>query len=339
MSKTTIRDIAEKAGVSTATVSRVLHKNGPISEETEQLVMQATRELNFQPRSMRGKMQLNAHRTLGVMIAGIESGLQENNFFAEVVAGASTEADRRNLSISIALLSKDPLIQPAMIRYGKIDGLIVAGIPIPDEQIVALGQLSVPTVFIGRYLDHMPLSYVSPDNLEGGRIAALHLKELGHSKIVILSGPTTIKTFKDRLQGAQEVLQDSKPLQIIICENFYEAGGYDSMSRLLDQDEAFTAVLSLSDWMALGAIRAMRERGVHVPQDVSVIGFSDIPSAGLIDPPLTTVHIPQRRLGSLAVHLAHSLIEENISGPVGIVVPLNLVHRASTAVPQESRHA
>lgn len=332
MSRITIKDLAEKAGVSTATVSRVLRKQGPISEKTEHLVMQAARELNFSIPATGRKSQGSERRQLGMLIAGIEGGLEHNSFFAEVVMGASSEADRRNLGISIAPLSADTRTQPAMIRYGAMDGLIIAGVPIPDEQIMALSQQPVPIVFIGRYLDHVPLSYVSPENLEGGRIAALHLKELGHCKIAIFSGPTSIKAFRDRLRGAQEVFRDCKRPQVFLSQTFDEAAGYEAMAGLLNSGEDITAVLSLSDWMAFGALRCIRERGLRIPDDISVVGFSDLPTAGMIDPPLTTIHIPQRRLGSLAVHLVHSLIEGDIAGPVGMMVPLTLVQRASTAL-------
>jgi LacI family transcriptional regulator len=330
MAKITIKDVAQKAGVSSATVSRVLRKQGPISEKTEQLVLEAARELNFSLSPSNWKSTPGAHHTLGMLIAGIENGLQQNSFFAEVVAGASTEGDRRNLSISIAPLSADATTLPAMIRQGRVDGLIVAGVPIPDEQVMALSELAIPTVFIGRYLDHYPLSYVSPENLEGGRIAALHLKQLGHCNVAILSGPISIKTFNDRLRGAQEVFRECE-LPVFIGDNFDEAAGYEAVSSMLQNGTPFTAILSLSDWMAFGALRALREHGLRVPEDVSVIGFSDLPTAGVIDPPLTTIHIPQRQLGALAVHLAHSLIDGDIMGPVGMMVPLSLVERASTA--------
>jgi len=327
----TIRDLANKAGVSTATVSRVLRNQGPISEKTQQLVMQAASELNYPIPTYGWKNQSTTHRQIGMLIAGIEGGLEHNSFFAEVVMGASSEAERRNIGISIAPLSVNTGTRPAMLRNGNMNGLIIAGVPIPDEQIMALGQQPVPVVFIGRYLDHVPLSYVSPENLEGGRIAALHLKELGHFKIAILSGPPTIKTFNDRLRGAQEVFRDcDEPSRVVLSPTFDEAAGYEAMAGLLDRGEEMTAVLSLSDWMAFGALRCMRERGLRIPEDISMVGFSDLPTAGMIDPPLTTIHVPQRRLGALAVHLVHALLEGDIAGPVGMMVPLTLVERSST---------
>jgi LacI family transcriptional regulator len=332
MPKVTIQEIARKAGVSTATVSRVLSKTGQVSEDTEKRVLQAAQDLNFAIPNAGWKSRTGVHHRIGMLIAGIENGLQGNSFFAEVVAGASSEAERRDLSFSIAPLSNDKNALPAMIRYGAIDGLIVAGVPIPDEQILALSQLPIPTVFIGRYLDNYPLSYVSPENLEGGREAAALLKELGHRKFLILSGPDSIKTFKDRLRGVQEILNDPTILvDMITCENFDEADGYQSVSARIKQGEPFSAIVALTDWMAFGALRALQEHGMRVPQDVSIIGFSDLPMASAVEPALTTIHIPQRYLGALAVHLAHALIDSDILAPTGMMVPLTLIQRSTTA--------
>lgn len=337
MSKITIKDVAQRAGVSTATVSRVFNKQGPISEKTERAVLEAARELDFVFANAGWKKTSGEPLNIGMLIAGVENGLQQNDFFAEVVTGASIEGERRNITISIAPLSADTSIQPTIVRQGKVDGLIVAGVPIPDEQVMALSQSPVPTVFIGRYLDHYPLSYVSPENLEGGRIAALHLKELGHCKVVILTGPTSIKTFNDRMRGVQEVFQDCE-LTVVMKDTFDETAGYEAILELLDRKEEFTAVLSLSDWMAFGTIHALRERGLLVPEDVSVVGFSDVLASSKMLPPLTTIHIPQHQLGALAVHLVNALVEGEIVGPVGMLVPLTLIKRASTAPARSTAH-
>ena len=332
MPKTTIKDIAQKAGVSTATVSRVLRKQGQISEKMEATVWEAARELNYiQTSAARNAPNLRP-RALGMLIAGVDLGRQQNSFFAEVVAGASTEADRRDLSIAIAPLTLDAAGQPALLRRGGIDGLIEAGVPISEEQAVALSSLPIPVVFIGRYLEGQSHSYVAPENLEGGRMAARALLKLGHRRVALLSGPANIKAFHDRLRGAQEALRGcAEEVNVIEGADFDEITGYQVMSNLLATGERPTAVLALSDWMAFGAMRAMRERDLRIPEDVSVIGFSDLPTASLAQPPLTTVHIPQRYLGALAVHLVHALIEGEVAGPVGMIVPLSLVERASTA--------
>jgi LacI family transcriptional regulator len=332
MTKVTIKDIALRAGVSTGTVSRVLRKQGPISEKADAAVWQAARDLNYTLPTRARSTSTHTPRRLGMLIAGFDLGQQQNSFFAEVVSGASTEADRRDLSISIAPLSVETGIQPALLRRGEIDGLIVAGVPIPLEQATALSQLPFPVVFIGRYLEDQPHSYVSPENLEGGRMAAKALINLGHHQLAVISGPRKILTFNDRFRGTQEALQGSDvALHYFESDDFNEAAGYKAMHALLETGPVPTAVLALSDWMAFGALRAMRERGLRVPEDVSIIGFSDLPTAGLVEPPLTTVHIPQRYLGALAVHLVHALVEGEVNGPVSMMVPVTLVERASTA--------
>jgi DNA-binding LacI/PurR family transcriptional regulator len=156
---------------------------------------------------------------------------------------------------------------------------------------------------------------------------------------LILNGPQEINVFNDRLQGVLEILSSCDPACVIQQEHsFDETAGFEAVQDVLSRGDRPTAILALSDWMAIGALRALRQAGLQVPGDVSLIGFSDLPVATLLDPPLTTVRIPQRRLGRLAVHLLHALIEGDVEGPVGMVLPLDLALRASTAAPAQEGH-
>ncbi len=335
----TLRDIAEKAGVSTATVSRVLRKQGPTSDLTAARILQIAQELNYsRPRATAVASKLQ-HGTIGMAIAGVGNGVQQDSFFAEVVAGASAEADRRELSLSVATLPADPSIELGLLRRGRIDGLIVGGVPIADEYIAALRESPVPLVWIGRYHSAESLTYVAPDNVGGGRLAAQHLVELGHRHIVVLSGPSSVNAFKDRLHGAQDMLGTYESVVFLPQPHFDESTGYQATAALLDEGERPTAILALSDWMAIGALRALRERGLRVPQDVSLVGYSNLPAVDLLDPPLTTIHVPQRQLGALAVHLLHARLTGEIAIPVGMIVPVELKIRESTAPPRINAHA
>lgn len=333
----TLQDIARRAGVSAATVSRVLRRQGPASDPTAARILQIARELNYTPRV--GASARLQHGTIGMAIASAGPSLQQDSFFAEVVAGASAEADRRELSLSVAPLPADPSVELGLLRRGRIDGLIVGGVPIADEYIAALRSAPVPLVWIGRYDSPEALTYVAPDNVEGGRLAARHLVELGHRRIAVLSGPADVNTFKDRLQGVHDVLGALEDTVFLPQAHFDERAGYQATAALLNQGEQPTAILALSDWMAIGALRALRERGLRVPQDVSLVGYSNLPAVELLDPPLTTVHVPQRQLGALAVHLLHARITGAISLPVGMIVPVELKVRASSAPPTEKSDA
>jgi len=335
MSKVTIKEIARRAGVSNATVSRVLRRQGPMSREMEERVLQAATELGFFHSPVRAPVR-HPNRTIGMLVAGVDSGEeQENSFFAEVIAGASAEADLREISLTVAPLSSGSQGEPAFLRRGKLDGLIVAGVPIADDLVISLSQRAFPTVFIGRYLEHQPLNFVTPDNQEGGRQTAETLLKLGHRRIAILSGPEEINVFRDRLRGVRETLKDY-PAQYFISGAFDENSGYRLCQQLRQSPSFPTAILALSDWMALGALRALREMNQRVPQDISVIGFSDIPIAEHLNPPLTTIRIPQRRLGAAAVHLVNALLNRELMGPVGMVLPTSLVERGSTGAPREN---
>lgn len=329
MQKITIADIAKKAGVSTATVSRVINKQGPVSAETEDRVFQAMSELKV--RIPTGGKAAH-HANIGMLIAGYDSPTPQASFFHEVVAGASAETDQMGSTFSFAPLSADSTVEPTLLRRGEIDGLIVAGVPIPDTLVEQYNRLPFPVVFIGRYLEHgVPLNYVAPDNVGGGRIAAQTLYDLGHRHICVLNGPSNINVFRDRLQGVQEIFSAHESTRIIVEEDFDEAAGYEATRAVLANGDLPSAILALSDWMAIGAQRAINEADLRSPEDISLIGFSDLPVTALLSPPLTTIRIPQRKLGALAVHLLHSLISKEISGPVGMIVPLELVVRQSTA--------
>lgn len=331
MANIKFKDIANLAGVSTATVSRVLRRQGPISKETEERVLQAARELNFTPPPV---PRCRSHHNLGMLIAGVDSPNPQSSFFHEVITGATAEADRRDLSLSVAPLASDRDMEPGLLRRHQVEGLVVAGVPLAEDLVIRLSRLELPVVFIGRYLENTPHNFVTPDNRVGGQMAARHLLDLGHRHICVLNGPTGIQTFKDRLAGVKEVITASGDVRLIVRDHFDEEAGYETTCELLQRGERPTAILALSDWMAIGCLRALREYGLRVPQDVSLVGFSDIPLASLLDPPLTTIHIPQRRLGELAVHLLQALLEDELDGPLGMVVPLKLAMRGSTAVPQ-----
>jgi LacI family transcriptional regulator len=328
MRKITIQDIANQARVSTATVSRVLNKTGPVSAEMEERVLDAAAKLKFHPIVSR---RVPANTNIGMVIAGVDNPSPQSSFFNEVINGVSAEANRLEATLSVAPLSSDSTEYPALLRRGEMDGLIVAGVPIADKVVESLNNLAVPVVFIGRYLEHgIPLNYVTPDNVGGGRIAARYLFDLGHRNILVLNGPAEINAFRDRLQGVQEVFSTCESARILLQEHFDEEAGYEATQALLDKNEKPTAILALSDWMAIGAMRALHDRGLRVPQDISVMGFSDLPVTEVLSPPLTTIRIPQRKLGALTVHLLHSLIRGEIVSPIGMVVPLELVVRQST---------
>lgn len=328
MSDIRLKDIAEAAGVSTATVSRILRNDRTTSPNAAR-VMDAARRLNYVsgPRISQGGT--TQHSTLGMMIAGMEHGATQDDFFAQVVAGASAEAERRDLNLLISPVP-EPGTESGMVRRSKLDGLIVGGVPIADETLNELIESGLPLIWIGHYLQRSSSIYIAPDNVDGGRQVADHLLTLGHRDIVVLSGPEYVHTFRDRLHGARDVLQGAARWSLVSHAQFDERAGYEMVQALLERGRP-SALLALTDWIAIGALRAVRERGLRVPEDISITGYSDLAAVEHLDPPLTTVHVPQRQLGALAVRMMHLYLKQELTEPVGMIVPVELRVRRSTA--------
>jgi DNA-binding LacI/PurR family transcriptional regulator len=211
--------------------------------------------------------------------------------------------------------------------------VVVSSAPLDDPIFPRLLEDGVPFVLIGRY-SHERASYVDVDNVVGARMAVEHLLRLGHERVATITGPLNMCAGQDRLEGYRQALA-ARGIPVdedLIAEgDFTEGGGRAAMRRLLPHRP--TAVFAASDMMAVGAIKVLREAGLRVPEDVAVVGFDDIPLASMVEPPLTTVRQPIEQLGSMAVELLVSLMENPGEETVHrVVLPTELVIRASCGV-------
>ena len=219
-------------------------------------------------------------------------------------------------------------------RSGYIEGVVLANASLDDKLIPNLFEEGIPLVNIGRYQDDS-VSYVDVDNIGGARMAAEHLIRLGHKRIGTISGPLEMTPSQDRLTGFLEAMSTHRsplPDELVVEADFTEAGGRAAMMRLLSAKPS--AVFAASDSMAIGAIRAIREAKLRVPEDIAIVGFDDIPSALTVDPKLTTVRQPIERLGQLAVETLINLIESEMAkgetpSTQRFVLPTELVIRGS----------
>ena len=229
-----------------------------------------------------------------------------------------------------------------VVRSGYLDGVFVANLSLDDGLIPRLLTDGIPFVTIGRHPDDR-VNYVDIDNVGGARMAVEHLIRLGHKRIGTITGPLDMTPGQDRLEGFRDVLNAHRlPVtEGLVAEgDFTEAGGRAAMVRILR--EAPTAVFAASDAMAIGAIKAIKSAGLRVPQDISVIGFDDVPPAVSIEPELTTVRQPIERLGQLAVETLINRIEkkaENGTATQRIVLPTELIVRESCgeSLPRSNR--
>lgn len=334
----TIRDVAAHAGVSHQTVSRVINGRDNVTDETRERVLAAIKELQYVPSPLaRGLMGSRTH-SIGMVTADVT-----DYFFAQAIAGAELETRTRGYYLMIASVEgeteDDELAYLRLMLERRVEGLIVARpqLPLSAEQLPPSVE-RVPLVSVGS--SELPgFMAVDVDNRGGGFEATSLLVRRGHRAIATITGPEW-PSARARLVGYRDALREAGiPYDETLVEAASDWGlesGQEALSRLLTRGASFTAVFAHSDLLALGAIRELRSRGLAVPDDVSVVGYDDIPVASFVEPPLTTVRQPMREVGALAAKLLLDRIAGDGGAPVGgrIHLPTTLVERGSVGPPR-----
>jgi len=334
----TIVDVAKLAGVSVATASRVLSGSRyKVSERVRERVLKAAAELHYVPNAHARALVGSGSKTVGVLVHDVT-----NPYFTQVLGAIQRVAAEMNRLVLIGSSDRDPerdLSFIHMLYAHRVEALIIAASGIDDLSFAQRMTRSLElftrsgrrVVFINRH--HVPGDCVLPDNFGGARALGQLLVKLGHRRIGIITGPERLTATRDRFDGLRHALEEAGiplPPERVEPGEFSRDGGYRAAQRLLDRVPDLTAIAALNDLMAVGAIAALRERGIAVPRDVSVTGFGDLFFAREIMPPLTTVHIPLEEMGVRAMKLALSP-----AGPQIRVehIPLEVVERESTAPP------
>src|SRR5262245_58621063 len=323
----TIRDVAERAGVSIATVSRVLNDRADVSAETRERVREVARSVGYTAdAAARG---LVTQRTqLVAVVVGDNAGHRDLSllFFGKVMAAIS----RRLAHAGYDSL----LLQPLELGvHHRFDAAILIGIDASDPLVTDLWMRSLPYVGVDVRVGGRRNAFVGSDHAAGVRLALAHLHELGHRRIAHIAGA------RNTVAGAARIAAFQRETRLVGLElpdeylreaDFSSAGGYRATSELLALDERPTAILAASDLMALAALQAIRDAGLQPGADVAVVGFDDIEAAALAHPPLTTVRQDREKLGTLAAERAMELIEHPDTRPPDTILPVELVVRAST---------
>ena len=309
---TTIKDVANKAGVSITTVSHVVNKNRFVSKDLCDRVFAAMEELNYHPNTLARSLRMGETKTIGLIIPD-----NSNPFFAEL-ARIIEDIGFEN-SYSVILCNSDNIHEKEfayinMLIAKQIDGVIFIAAGSSPEHLIELIKRNIPVVVIDRNISHAAVDVVLVDNEKGGFDAVNYLLGLGHTKIACITGPSKLTPSIGRVKGYRKAL---KQAGIPIRENFIISGDFRSLSgetatvQLLRLPEPPTAIFACNDLMALGALRSLRNAGMNVPQEISVIGFDDIELADEIVPPLTTVAQPITDLATSSVEILISRIQES----------------------------
>lgn len=333
----TLKDIAQIAGVSTATVSKVISgKHQDIGEKTIEKIRKIARELDYRPNSLARSMKTKVTRTIGLIIPDVR-----NPFFTDLARGAEDSAHERGYSLLFC--NSDDDLRKEMeyidtLTQKQVDGIALAASVKRNRKLEEGFRISVPIVTLDRDV-YFPgvRGHIHSDNESGAYDAVKYLISLGHRRILFLSGDLTIRVSKERLEGYRRALTEAG---IEYDENLLLGGpfsfeyGYEAM-RTWEMDPEVTAIFCGNDLIALGAIKALKERRIKVPQDISVMGFDDIYLASINTPGLTTIRQPSYELGYATVRRLIDVIEGVDHSDSTMVIKLELIPRESTAKPKK----
>lgn len=326
--RATLKDVAKAAGVSTATVSHVVNATKPVSEETRVRVETAIAALGYRPSQSARALRTGRHRVLGLLLPDLA-----NPFFpalAQAVAEMARELGY-GLMLSESGSNRDSENQALASIQQRVDGIVwVPQTRRPDN------KPHRPAVIIDRIGPGlMNFDCVSSDHRAGGSLLAQKIRELGHRRIGLLAGPADSVSGRQRRESLCAELGEMRPEWIVEVPYSSELPAA-AVTRLLNTD--VTLVVAANDAVAIGALRVLKANGRRVPEDVSLIGFDDIPWATLVDPPLSTVSQPVREIGRRAVELLHRRLGAYAGEPTHVVLPVTYVERGSTrTLRQEAR--
>jgi DNA-binding LacI/PurR family transcriptional regulator len=326
----TIREVAETAGVSTATVSRVFSGGARVRDDVSRRVRDAARRLNYQPNRVARNLRVRTTRAVGVIIPDIE-----NPFYTSVIGGIEEVLQASDYTLLLANYNENPQRERTNVRTFQAEG--VAGMIFAPggaettlyEELAAAGMALVA---ISRVPGKMKIDSVAVANREGSRTAVAHLVRQGHRRIALISGPSCISTAKERLLGYEAGLREhgiQPRRELIQFADFRQSGGYHAMRDLLDLKTPPTAVFAGSNLMTLGALQAIHERQLHIPGDMAVVGFDDLPWAVSLNPPLTAVAQPAFEVGRTAARLLLDRLREPGRPSRNVVLDTSLIVRSS----------
>ncbi len=334
--RVTSQDVAELAGVSRTTVSFVLNGviEAKISEETRQRVLEAARQLNYYPASAARSLASGRTNVIGLVLCQSPNSIFADAYLPEVIRGLGEVAQEQGFRI--LLQSVEDVTRPeayiSLVREKYIDGLIVSGPRSDDAQLSHLAQEGFPIVLLGQ-LNEVDFNFVDVDNVGAARMATEHLITLGHQRIgLITNAPPQYTASRDRLRGYRLALEaHGLPCDenLVRYGNFREESGYEAMTQLLALEERPTAMFVACDLVAFGAMEAIKEHGLAIPDDIALVGFDDVRLAPYVDPPLTTVRLPAYAQGRRAADLLIHLINDEETTETQILLETELVIRES----------
>jgi DNA-binding LacI/PurR family transcriptional regulator len=328
--KPTIYDVAEKAGVSISTVSKVLNNTGSLADKTRKKVKETMQELNYQPSvaaSVKKRIQM-----IGLLIPNIA-----NPFMAEVARSIENHLKRHGYSLMICSTDNDfknEIEYISILKQKYTEGIIVATGLKKEKSIKELVKTNLPVALLSRDVPFLAVDTVLVDDYLGGYEATRHLIELGHEKIAMITEDTTFSIIQSRVLGYKKALEEAGlnyDESLVLTNNTSLDEGKKSMLTLLKKSSPPTGIFASTETLAIGALQGARELNIKVPDELSIVGFDDTVLSTICDPPLTTIAQPIEEMGKKVVELLVEEIEKKKESKQRVILSPKLIVRNSTA--------
>jgi len=333
------KKIAELLGISAMTVSRVINNSRNVSPETRQKVLKAIKELKYYPNMLGRALNKGKTNTIGIIIP-FTTHIFSTQYFIELLAGIENFCAKNSYDLIFQTKGDEEkeIDYKKPYKERKVDGLIIIAPPVKSEQIKELIDEKIPFVVIDGRLSSNNISFVDADNIKGAEIAVSHLIELGHKRIGFIAGWDYVSNGKDRFTGYKKALKKYNiefNEKLVFKGDFSENKGYEAVKYFFNLNNPPTAIFAANDLMALGAIRALNSLNLKVPEEVSIVGFDDIPISQYFNPPLTTIRQPIRKMGEKAAEILIKKIKKELNTEEKFIFPIELIIRKTTAKPKK----
>ncbi|HLY28452.1 MAG TPA: LacI family DNA-binding transcriptional regulator [Aggregatilineales bacterium] len=327
----TIHDIASLSGVSAATVSRVLNGNTNVREETRQRVLDAMRKVNYHPNQSARSLSNRRTDCIGLVVPNLQVNIFTDPYFPTIILAISERIQENGYALMLGLGHDERVLYNQFVERQMVDGVLIVSSQDGDWLTSALLDSHIPCVMVGRP-NALETSYADVDNRLAAQHAVEHLIRLKYEHIATIAGPQTMTAGEDRLGGYEDAIDlHGLPRRedYIVYGDFTEARGYRAMVDLLALDPRPDAVFCANDVTAIGAIQAIRQAGLSVPEDIAIVGFDDMPLASQVSPALTTIRQPIAITGQTSVRLLLERIADPELPTQRILLPTELIVRQS----------
>ncbi len=333
MKPLTQKKIAELARVSQPTVSRVLGGDAGVDTDSRERILAIVKEYGYQPHAQARGLRTSRSDTIGLAVRRTRRDFAKDPFYAELIASVMDRAAQRGYHLSVSAsrtAGGERLFYDSLFNSNRVDGLLILESMEHDERIERLRAADFPFVLIGRYDGSADLFSVNNDNVGGARMLTEFMLSRGRRRIGFINGPRDLTVSQDRLQGycqAHEAAGIRMDPSLVLETDFGESGGRSAADRLLASRP--DAIIAIDDLIGLGALATLKEAGLSVPGDVALAGFNDSLFCPHTDPPLTSVRINVDEIGAKAADLLIARIEDSKMAPRQVIVPCEIVERAS----------